>query len=337
MGIEISRDIKIGSMKKGPKNKISDVEGVLVGHCTLADGDIQTGVTAIFPHPGDIFHDKLMAACHVINGFGKSVGLVEIEEMGFLETPILLTNTLSVGAASDALVRYMLEKNDDIGETTGTVNPVVCECNDARLNDIRGLHVRREHVLQALADCRADFEEGAVGAGRGMKCHGLKGGIGSSSRQFCMDGREYTLGALVLTNHGSKRDLMIGGKTIEDFNGEAEPERGSIITILATDLPLTERQLKRLCRRVPVGISRAGGYMGNGSGEIAIAFTTANHIQHYPKSDILKLQMLHDDKIDTVFRAAAESVEEAIISSMLHASAVTGKHGYHLDSLTDLI
>lgn len=340
MGIEKEWDIRIGRMKKGPKNKITDVPGVTVGHCTLAQGDVQTGVTALLPHGGDLFHDKVMAASYVINGFGKSAGLVEIDEMGFLETPILLTNTLSVGTASEALVRYMLERNPDIGETTGTVNPVVCECNDGQLNDIRGLHVREEHVRAALSSCGEDFPEGAVGAGRGMKCHGLKGGIGSASRRFKLGGETYTLGALVLTNHGSWRDLLVGGEPVGEkipYPKAPEPEKGSIITVLATDVPLSERQLKRVCRRVPVGISRCGGYCGNGSGEIALAFTTANRIPHYPETAVLPLRMLRDDDIDTVFHAAAEAVEEAILSSMLHAEPVTGKHGYHLSSLADIL
>ena len=173
---------QVGKLPKGALDKISDVPGVTVGHCTLADGAIQTGVTALLPHPGDIFHEKVLAASHVINGFGKTTGLVQIDELGTLETPILFTNTLSVGTAQTALVKYMLEKNPDICETTGSVNPVVCECNDCGLNDIRGLHVTEQHVFAALADCKADFAEGAVGAGRGMRCHGLKGGIGSASR-----------------------------------------------------------------------------------------------------------------------------------------------------------
>ena len=182
MGIPAKWNLNIGHLPHGPLNKISDVPGVTVGHCTLADGDVQTGVTALLPHPGDIFHEKLLAASHVINGFGKTTGLVQIDELGTLETPILFTNTLSVGTAETALVKYMLAQNPDICETTGSVNPVVCECNDSGLNDIRGLHVTEQNVFDALADCKADFAEGAVGAGRGMLCHGLKGGIGSASR-----------------------------------------------------------------------------------------------------------------------------------------------------------
>ena len=163
MGIDKNEwGFRVGHLPHGERNKISDVPGVTVGHCTLADGDIQTGVTALLPHPGDVFHDKVLAACHVINGFGKTTGLVQIDELGTLETPILFTNTLSVGTVETALVKYMLERNPDICETTGSVNPVVCECNDCGLNDIRGLHVTEAHVAAALADCKADFAEGAV-------------------------------------------------------------------------------------------------------------------------------------------------------------------------------
>ena len=218
MGIESewkNRGIRVGKLPCGPLDKISDVPGVTVGHCTLADGEVQTGVTALLPHPGDIFHDKVMAASHVINGFGKTTGLVQIEELGTLETPILFTNTLSVGTVETALVKYMLDRNPDICETTGSVNPVVCECNDSGLNDIRGLHVTEENVWAALADCRADFAEGAVGAGRGMRCHGLKGGIGSASRVVELDGKPYTIGALVLSNHAVFDDLVVAGTPIQ--------------------------------------------------------------------------------------------------------------------------
>ena len=248
MGIEAkwkSRGIRVGKLPCGPLDKISDVPGVTVGHCTLAEGEVQTGVTALLPHQGDIFHDKVMAASHVINGFGKTTGLVQIDELGTLETPILFTNTLSVGTVETALVKYMLDKNPDICETTGSVNPVVCECNDSGLNDIRGLHVTEENVRAALADCRADFAEGAVGAGRGMRCHGLKGGIGSASRVVELDGKPYTIGALVLSNHAVFDDLVVAGTPIQsllDAHIPPHEDKGSIITVLATDLPLSERQ-----------------------------------------------------------------------------------------------
>lgn len=343
MGIEAkwkSRGILVGKLPCGPLDKISDVPGVTVGHCTLADGEVQTGVTALLPHQGDIFHDKVMAASHVINGFGKTTGLVQIDELGTLETPILFTNTLSVGTVETALVKYMLDKNPDICETTGSVNPVVCECNDSGLNDIRGLHVTEENVMAALADCRADFAEGAVGAGRGMRCHGLKGGIGSASRVVELDGKQYTIGALVLSNHAVFDDLVVAGTPIQsllDTHIPPHEDKGSIITVLATDIPLSERQLRRLCHRALVGLSRTGSFCGNGSGEIVIAFTTANRVPHYSEKAILPMGMVHDDAINPLFRAVAECVEESVLSSLLHAETVTGYHGRTVRCLSDLL
>lgn len=343
MGIEAkwkSRGIRVGKLPCGPLDKISDVPGVTVGHCTLAEGEVQTGVTALLPHQGDIFHDKVMAASHVINGFGKTTGLVQIDELGTLETPILFTNTLSVGTVETALVKYMLDKNPDICETTGSVNPVVCECNDSGLNDIRGLHVTEENVRAALADCRADFVEGAVGAGRGMRCHGLKGGIGSASRVVELDGKQYTIGALVLSNHAVFDDLVVAGTPIQsllDAHIPPHEDKGSIITVLATDIPLSERQLRRLCHRALVGLSRTGSFCGNGSGEIVIAFTTANRVPHYSEKAILPMGMVHDDAINPLFRAVAECVEESVLSSLLHAETVTGHHGRTVRCLSDLL
>lgn len=341
MGIETNKwGFRVGRLPHGPRNKISDVPGVTVGHCTLADGNVQTGVTALLPHPGDVFHDKVLAASHVINGFGKTTGLVQIDELGTLETPILFTNTLSVGTVETALVKYMLQRDPDICETTGSVNPVVCECNDSGLNDIRGLHVTEEHVFAALADCRADFAEGAVGAGRGMRCHGLKGGIGSASRQVELDGKTYTIGALVLSNHAVFDDLVVAGtpiQTLLDAKIPPHEDKGSIITVLATDIPLSERQLRRLCHRALVGLSHTGSYCGNGSGEIVIAFTTANRMPHYADTAILPMAILHDDAINPLFRAVAECVEESVLSSLLHAETVTGNHGRTVRCLTELL
>ena len=340
MGVQRSFGFTLGRMEKGKLNKITDVPGVRVGHVTRHEGDINTGVTAILPHTGDMFHDKCPAASHVINGFGKSIGLVQVNELGTIETPLLLTNTLSVGTAATALVKYMLERNPDICETTGSVNPVVCECNDAGLNDIRGLHVTEEHVFAALADCKADFAEGAVGAGRGMRCHGLKGGIGSASRVVELDGKPYTIGALVLSNHALFDDLIVGGTPVQallDAHVPPHEDKGSIITVLATDIPLSERQLRRLCHRAIVGLSRAGSYCGNGSGEIVIAFTTANRVPHYSEKALLPMTMLHDDAINPLFRAVAECVEESVLSSLFHAETVTGCHGKTVKCLTDLL
>lgn len=323
---------------RGERDLITDVPGVKVGHVTLKEGDIHTGVTAVLPHGGNCFQDKVMAGVSVINGFGKSVGLIQIQELGTIETPILLTNTLSVGTACEELTRYMLEGNPDIGVTTGTVNCVVTECNDGRLNDIRGLHVRPEHVRQALANAGEDFEEGAVGGGTGMVCLGLKGGIGSASRRVEVDGQTYTVGALVMSNFGAPGNLIIGGKHYDTNLGREErKDEGSIIMLLATDIPLNERQLSRLAKRSMVALGRVGSYCGNGSGDIAIAFTTANRLPHYSEKNILETKMFYDENIDRVFVAGVETVEEAIISSLYHAETTTGVRGNCYLGLRDFV
>ena len=323
---------------RGARNLITDVPGVRVGHVTLKAGEVHTGVTAVLPHGGNCFQDKVMAGVSVINGFGKSVGLIQVEELGTIETPILLTNTLSVGTACEALTRYMLEGNPDIGVTTGTVNCLVTECNDGRLNDIRGLHVRPEHVRQALENAGEDFAEGAVGGGTGMVCLGLKGGIGSASRVLEADGGTYTVGALVMSNFGAAGNLVIGGKHYDTRLGrEEQKDEGSIIMLLATDLPFSERQLKRLAKRSMVALGRVGSYCGNGSGDIAVAFTTANRLAHYSQRDILETRMFYDENIDRVFEAGVEAVEEAIISSLYHAETTTGVRGNTYLGLRDFV
>lgn len=323
---------------RGERDLITDVPGVKVGHVTLKEGDIHTGVTAVLPHGGNCFQDKVMAGVSVINGFGKSVGLIQIQELGTIETPILLTNTLSVGTACQELTRYMLEGNPDIGVTTGTVNCVVTECNDGRLNDIRGLHVRPEHVREALANAGEDFEEGAVGGGTGMVCLGIKGGIGSASRRVEVDGQTYTVGALVMSNFGAPGNLIIGGKHYDTNLGRDErKDEGSIIMLLATDIPLNERQLSRLAKRSMVALGRVGSYCGNGSGDIAIAFTTANRLPHYSEKNILETKMFYDENIDRVFVAGVEAVEEAIISSLYHAETTTGIRGNCYLGLRDFV
>lgn len=335
--------IRIGDMETGLLNSITDVEGVKVGHVTLDKGETRTGVTAILPHGGNIFKEKVRAAVHVINGFGKTMGTIQIEELGTIETPVILTNTLSIGAACDGLIDYMLENNPDICTTTGSVNPVVCECNDQYLNDIREKRIKREHVFEAIENANVEFKEGAVGAGTGMACLGLKGGIGTASRVMDMDGRAYTVGALVMTNFGTGEDLLIDGikagkiiKSIEEMNGPKE-DKGSIIMIIATDLPLTERQLKRVCRRAGVGLSRTGSHIGNGSGDIVISFTTANKVIHYQDRDIVDMKVLNENRMDKVFRAAAECIEEAILNSLVCAKTTIGKDGHTRKSLSEYI
>ena len=341
MGLNKESGIKIGRGTPGKRNLITDVPGVKVGHVTVRDGaDINTGVTAILPHEGNIFQDKVMAASCVINGFGKTMGLVQVEELGTIEIPIVMTNTPSIGTAATALIKYMLQQNEDIGVKTGTVNPLICECNDGTLNDIRGLHVTEEHVFEALANCGEEFEEGVVGSGTGMCCLGLKGGIGSASRIVKLDDKEYTVGALVMSNFGGAGRLMIEGRhmgqEIKD-KLEAQQDKGSIIMLIATDIPLSERQLKRVARRAGVGLARTGSYYGNGSGDIAIAFTTANRAPHYSKNAVMDMKMISDNKIDGVFDATAEAVEEAIISSLYHAETTTGRAGKVKYGLRDFL
>lgn len=326
MGLPENSGLYLGSKwPTGPRNLISNVPGVRVGHVTLDVGDTHTGITAILPHGGNIFLDKVMAAVSVINGFGKSVGLIQIEELGTIETPILMTNTLSVGAACEGLVQYMLERNPDIGVTTGTVNCLVTECNDGKLNDIRGLHVRPEHVYRSLAAAGEDFAEGAVGGGTGMVCMGLKGGIDSASRVLNVDNEQKTVGVIVMSNFGEAGNLVIGGKHYDTRMGrEGEQDKGSIIIVMATDIPLNERQLKRLAKRSMIALGRVGSYCGNGSGDIAIAFTTANRLPHYSDRSVLPVRMFHDEELDLVFSAGVEAVEEAIISSLYHVETMTG-------------
>ena len=330
MGLPQNSGLEIYSKRdRGARNLITDVPGVKVGQVTIQHGEVNTGVTAVLPHGGNLFQEKVMAGVSVINGFGKSAGLVQIEELGTIESPIILTNTLSTGTALTAMVKYMMAQNPDIGVSTGTVNCVVTECNDGRLNDIRGLHVREDDVLQAVDSASEDFVEGAEGGGTGMVCLGLKGGIGSSSRTLQIDGQLYTVGALVMSNFGEAGNLVIGGRHIDTrkCSEDCKKDTGSIIIIIATDVPLSERQLKRVAKRSMIALGRVGSYCGNGSGDIAIAFTTATRPPHYSSRNILDTKMFYDENIDCVFEAAVEAVEESILSSLYHAETTTGVRG----------
>lgn len=326
---------KIGTLKKGKKNNLCDLPGVRVGHCTLAEGRIQTGVTAILPAKGSLFREKLQAGVSVLNGYGKSVGLVQVEELGTLESPILLTNTLSVGTALTALTRYMLEENEEIGGDAGTVNCLVMECNDGQINEIRGLHVGEEDALYALEHAKDEFSEGAVGAGRGMVCFGLKGGIGSSSRILSFDEKEYCVGALVLSNFGRKGALRIEGQAIGEETRIPQEEKGSIIMILGTDLPLSSRQLTRLARRSAIALGRTGSIMGHGSGDICLAFSSANPIPHESKDAFRKGAYLHESLMEQVFLAGIEAIEESIYSSLYHAEEMMDLKGEKVHSLRE--
>jgi len=334
--------VRIGILPKGRLNKITDVAGVRVGHSTIDTAENKTGVTVILPSKENVFTNKLVAASWVLNGFGKAQGLVQIDELGTLETPIALTNTLNIGVVHDAIVEYMIGECERDGVEITSVNPVVGENNDSFLNNIRSRAVTKEHVFEAIGSACEDFEEGDVGAGKGVSCHLLKGGIGSASRMVRYGNRDYVVGALVQTNLGLLEDLVVGGKLVgpaiaEKIAAEKEQERGSIMIILATDLPLSSRQLKRLCKRACVGIARCGSYIGHGSGDIIIGFSTGNVIRDSDEHEIRSIRILDENKIDPAFRAVAESVEEAVLNSMITAGKVTGYRGHVRESLADHI
>lgn len=325
--------------KKGVLNKITDVKGVLVGHKTVDEGAIHSGVTVIIPTEENVFYNKPAAACYVLNGYGKSVGLVQIEELGTLESPIALTNTLSVGAVMDAVTKHAVRESAKLGKRLSSVNTVVCECNDSSINDICAFGINESHVEEAFANTKADFEEGAVGAGRGMTCHGLKGGIGSASRVMELDGEEYTVGILLMSNHGLLRDLTVDGVNIgaDIANGVAECDKGSIIVIMATDLPLTPRQIKRALKRVSTALARVGSRIGHGSGEIFVGFSTANISKAEEESAIVSIKQLSEDKIDTIFRAVSEATEDALLKSMLLSQPCVNREGKTVHSLSEYI
>lgn len=330
-------DLKIGRMEQGPLNAITDVPGVRVGHCTVDNQRHKTGVTVILPCEDDIFRSKMVAACHVLNGFGKTAGLMQIGELGTLETPIALTNTLNVGLVHDAMVEYMCRQAEERGYAIRSINPVVCECNDASLNDIRHRAVGEQEVFRAIETASVNFAQGDVGAGKGMTCHDLKGGIGSSSRVLEIGGERFTIGVLVLTNHGSLRDLTIGGENIgmdiERRIHADTPDEGSCIMIVATDLPVSSRQLGRIIRRCSVGLARLGSYIGHGSGEVMVGFSTANRIA--VGGGCFDLRCICESNMDAAFRAVAEATEEAVLRSMLNAQTVTGYSGKVRRSLTE--
>lgn len=345
MGINTKKypQFNMDKLPRGMRDLITDVPGVKVGQVTLLNGTARTGVTAILPHDGNLFTHKVPAACHVINGFGKSVGLVQVEELGTIETPIIITNTLSVGTCLTGLVRYMLRHNPEIGTTTGTVNSVIMECNDGELNDIRALHVQEGDVERAVLAASADFEEGAVGAGTGMCCYDMKGGVGSASRLVKLDGRDYAVGALLVTNFGSAGDLTsaegnIGCELARKLSSMGGRDKGSVIVALATDAPVSDRQIKRMCRRAQSGLARTGTITGNGSGDIVLGFSTARTIPHFCTESILPpAPQLTEDAMESLFRAVIESVQESVYSSLLHAKTTTGYTGRVQHSLADLL
>ena len=321
--------LEIGLFKTGKWNAITDVKGVLVGHETLILGDsVRTGVTIIKPHGGNLFKEKVMGAVYVTNGFGKALGFTQVEELGTIETPIGLTNTLNIFLVANAIVDYMILGNPNIR----SVNPVVGETNDGGLNDIRGRHIKKEHVFTAINNAMSGpVMEGAVGAGTGTRALGFKGGIGTSSRILPPEAGGYTVGVIVQTNFGGS--LMINGAPIgrelkkSPFSSSIpyDEDEGSCMIVIATDAPLSNRNLKRIAKRVNHAFGRVGAYSSNGSGDYAIIFSTFKSTE----SDELTVDRteLKNRAMNGLFMATVEATEEAIINSLFMAETVSSKYG----------
>ena len=339
--------IKIGVLPLGTLNAITDVPGVLVGHTTIIRGEnIRTGVTAIVPHAGNLFQDKVAGAVFVGNGFGKLMGSTQVNELGEIETPILLTSTLSVPKTADFLLDHMLALSGN--ENVQSINPLVAETNDGYLNDIRGRHITRDDVFNALKSAKTGVvEEGAVGAGTGTVAFGWKGGIGTSSRKLPSSLGGYTVGILVQTNFGGVLSIdgvpvgvELGKYYLKDVRSGLNPkstiqnpkwEDGSIIIVIATDAPLDHRQLNRLAARSMSGLARTGSSMTNGSGDYAIAFSTSNRIRASDK--VRNVQLVGNDAMSPLFQAVIEATEEAIYNSMFKATTMTGKEKRTIEAL----
>ena len=335
--------IKIGMLPVGEKNCITDVTGVQVGHVTLDEvindkgAYACTGVTAILPHGGNLFQQKVTGASYVLNGFGKTTGLVQVNELGVIESPIMLTNTFGVPAVTQGTLQYMLDTNVEIGDTTGTINLVVGECNDSYLNSIRACPVTPQHAIEAIHNASENrAQEGAVGAGKGMVCFGYKGGIGSSSRivTVAQDEHQYTVGCIVLTNFGQRSEFFTERYHVANSENDPVvlPTDGSIIIVLATDAPLSSRQLTRVIKRCGIGLGRTGSHFSHGSGDIVIGFTTAHRIAHQSDSYCETRKQLREDHpiINQLFTAAAEATEEAILNSLSQAQNTTGRDGHEV-------
>jgi D-aminopeptidase len=337
--------IQIGIFPAGEHNAITDVGGVRVGQATVWEGDaVRTGVTAVLPHGGDLFRDRVPAAIHVGNGFGKLAGITQVRELGELETPILLTCTLCVWRAADAMVTWLLARPGM--ENVRSINPVVGETNDGALNDIRSRPVRPEHVVAALEGASGGpVEEGSVGAGTGTRAFGWKGGIGTASRVLPASLGGYAVGVLVQSNFGgiltiagapvgrelgrySFREQVEGSGDRDDGDGD-----GSIMIVVATDAPLSDRNLERLAARAMLGLARTGSFVSNGSGDYVIAFSTADGVRRRSGEDVPSVEDLPNDRTSALFQAAVESTEEAIVNSLLKATTVTGAGGTTAEAL----
>lgn len=347
--------VKIGHFATGPFNAITDVAGVKVGHATIIKGEgklvpgqgpIRTGVTAILPHTRDLFHYRVAAGSFTLNGAGLVTGLSQVDEWGALETPVMLTNTLSVGRVHDAVIDYLLQYYPDAGVSSDPIIPVVAECDDSHLNDIQGRHVTKEHVFAALQQATSGpVAEGCVGAGTGMIAFDFKAGIGTSSRVLPSCHGGYTVGVLVLANCGPRHCFQIAGcqvgTLIQDMQPAPHPD-GSIVVVIATDAPLSSLQLRRVAKRAALGIGRTGGYASHVSGEFCLAFSTSTIIPRCSSSLTVELRCLRDQYLDPIFQATIEATEEAIINSLLQATDMRGRDGHlvyavPLDRLYELL
>ena len=321
--------LEIGLFRTGKWNAITDVAGVTVGHETIIENDsVRTGVTVIIPHQGGLYKEKVMAAVHVTNGYGKAIGFTQIEELGTIETPIALTNTLNTFLVANAIVDYMISENPDIR----SVNPVVGETNDSGLNDIRGRHVTKKHVFSAIQNAKGGpVAEGSVGAGTGTRALGFKGGIGTASRVLPKEAGGYTVGVLVQTNFGGS--LMINGAPVgrelkvSPFASRIpyDEDEGSCMIVIATDAPLSNRNLKRMAKRVDHAFGRVGAYSSNGSGDYAIIFST--HKANSSDGLTTTREEMKNRHMNGLFMATVEATEEAIINSLFMAETVSSRYG----------
>lgn len=351
-----ARDIglTIGILPAGRWNAITDVPGVRVGQVTVSHGSgslrpgvgpARTGVTVILPHSDNLFLDRVPAAYYQFNGFGKCVGIEQLDELGVLETPIALTSTLSIGRVADGLISHTISRNPEIGISLPTVNPFVGECNDGWLNDGQGRHVGERDVLTAIESASdGPVDEGSVGAGTGMSCFGFKGGIGTASRIASPSLGGWTVGALVLANFGRPGALVIDGVPVGQLLSDAEttPEKGSLVMVLATDAPMIDRQLRRMAKRAVLGMARTGTTGGHGSGDVVVAFSTAESVRRpfEPEAQVIPAAFVAEDGpggtselIDTLFQAAVEATEEAILNALFRATTVIGRDDHRRDAL----